>query len=655
MTMVRLFTLLLGWGVLLGTAPSVCGQGASWPCDGSLFLSMRNGEVSQLYRVQLDTAGPSATFETIPLSDPSAYLTALGYSIQDGYLYALDFLTHELLRIDALGVVTRLGVPENLDTNLRFYGGTVNTRGTSLRVIGRDPVSGKDVQFQSIDLFGPNHYAGVGSVVSNLDVALSDFATGPFLGVTYGFDQNRRQLVTIGGGTVSTYAFSAVAPNIEALFFGIDGQLYSFGDRDGGLVLGDFFLMQQFEGGAGRLQSGPNGRNGDGCSCPYSVQFNRTITPPVAPPCGEVLIRYDFVNHTGQGRLGLVLRDALPPGFEILEIVENGSDLGDIDSGVGSNLFEMSGMDIVLGLNTTVLRVRVPDEPGQIYETQASLTNLPRALGNPLLSDDAALPGKADPNRLAIVDPDTLQLENYLRYSCNRDTVFLGLPFPADEYLWSTGSREAVLPVTQDGPYWLEARGACFDFSDTIVVAGRPDGLTLELGPDLERSVGERVRLVYQTNIAPVTSRRWEVAGESELSCLDCPNPEFTVVSDERITLTVRNAEGCTLTDELLLRAFPERNVYFPNAFSPNNDGINDYFFPQSKIAAELLELSIFDRWGSKVFVSEGAVLNDQATGWDGRIAGEPANPGIYLYFARVRFFDGAEDVFSGEILLLRD
>lgn len=89
-------------------------------------------------------------------------------------------------------------------------------------------------------------------------------------------------------------------------------------------------------------------------------------------------------------------------------------------------------------------------------------------------------------------------------------------------------------------------------------------------------------------------------------------------------------------------------NIYFPNVFSPNNDGINDLFLPNAKNVEEI-EFSVFNRWGSLVFKS-----NDINQGWDGTYRGEHSHLGVYLYYGFVKFQNGETRKFSGDITLVK-
>jgi gliding motility-associated-like protein len=71
-----------------------------------------------------------------------------------------------------------------------------------------------------------------------------------------------------------------------------------------------------------------------------------------------------------------------------------------------------------------------------------------------------------------------------------------------------------------------------------------------------------------------------------------------------------------------------------PNVFTPNGDGYNDYFTPFSDFSSVAkINLTIFDRWGKKVFET-----NDPAINWDGkdRTTNQPCSDGVYFYICDV-------------------
>jgi gliding motility-associated-like protein len=95
------------------------------------------------------------------------------------------------------------------------------------------------------------------------------------------------------------------------------------------------------------------------------------------------------------------------------------------------------------------------------------------------------------------------------------------------------------------------------------------------------------------------------------------------------VNLSIITPNGCLGEDSVLLR--PPAQFHFPNAFTPDGDGINDLFAP---VGAEITEyeLSIFDRWGEQVFTS-----TSMNTPWDGSVNGsDAAMTGVYVYKFRV-------------------
>lgn len=92
--------------------------------------------------------------------------------------------------------------------------------------------------------------------------------------------------------------------------------------------------------------------------------------------------------------------------------------------------------------------------------------------------------------------------------------------------------------------------------------------------------------------------------------------------------------------------------LYIPNVFSPNGDGRNDSFRPETACVLNNFELKIFDRWGRLLFQSE-----NPEKGWDGTVNGEIQPNGSYVYLIQTSFLDGDQGnpiIRSGAVTLLR-
>ncbi len=118
----------------------------------------------------------------------------------------------------------------------------------------------------------------------------------------------------------------------------------------------------------------------------------------------------------------------------------------------------------------------------------------------------------------------------------------------------------------------------------------------------------------------------------------------------------LKNSIGCDSTVRLRLD-YIYYNVFIPNAFRPNDDGLNERFtlFTNAD-GREIRSLEIWNRWGELLFRRDHFPPNQLggADGWDGNFRGELAPPGVYVWRAEVEFVDGRVLVFSGDLTLLR-
>ncbi|MEL6637709.1 MAG: gliding motility-associated C-terminal domain-containing protein [Bacteroidota bacterium] len=174
--------------------------------------------------------------------------------------------------------------------------------------------------------------------------------------------------------------------------------------------------------------------------------------------------------------------------------------------------------------------------------------------------------------------------------------------------------------------------------------------------PDLvEARLGATVQLVAEwRGNNDLESLSWSPA--EGLSCTDCLDPELTAINDGTYQLLATDQAACTYSVTVQLRVVPQVDLYLPNAFSPNEDGANDRFFPQGNPEgiATLGPLTVFDRWGAVVYQRDRLALNEVNEGWDGRYGGRDLQVGVYTYLLRVQLINGEMLTFSGDISLFR-
>ena len=179
-----------------------------------------------------------------------------------------------------------------------------------------------------------------------------------------------------------------------------------------------------------------------------------------------------------------------------------------------------------------------------------------------------------------------------------------------------------------------------------------PGSWFVELGPDTSLVYGSVIL------IKPVLSGDPE--GEliyvwSDGACSNCSERMIELTEDVSIGITVTDDNGCTAFDFLHLDVFIPDEVFIPNVFSPNDDGINDRFLVfTNQFINEIREISIFDRWGNMVFQKFNVPSNDPAFGWDGTMKEKPFNPAVFAYKVIIDFPDGNRRSYYGDVTLLR-
>ncbi len=198
----------------------------------------------------------------------------------------------------------------------------------------------------------------------------------------------------------------------------------------------------------------------------------------------------------------------------------------------------------------------------------------------------------------------------------------------------------------------LDANGCEFIQSFTV---NEPPPLIVSLSEDTTIQLGCPIELESFVNRPPTDSLIYTWTPTTALDCIDCPSPVATPIETTLYNLTVIDSTGCVTSEEVLLRISKTRNVFIPNVFSPNEDGINDRFMIYGgKGIAEISVFTIFDRWGEQIFEQRTFQPNDPAYGWDGFFKGKLMNPGVFVYRAEVIFVDGRVEEYRGSVTLVK-
>jgi gliding motility-associated-like protein len=191
----------------------------------------------------------------------------------------------------------------------------------------------------------------------------------------------------------------------------------------------------------------------------------------------------------------------------------------------------------------------------------------------------------------------------------------------------------------------------CFTDSAEVAVTVLPIP-TVNAGPDVTISAGSTTTL-QATASADVSSYKWSPS--LGLSCADCPTPTVTGGSNITYTVKVSNAANCFAQDQVqVFVTCTGSNLFVPNTFTPNADGMNDVFYIRGKGLFAVKSMRIYNRWGEMVFEKKDVSPNNAADGWDGMFKGTKASSDTYVYQLEVLCNNSEFLKFNGTISLIR-
>jgi gliding motility-associated-like protein len=182
---------------------------------------------------------------------------------------------------------------------------------------------------------------------------------------------------------------------------------------------------------------------------------------------------------------------------------------------------------------------------------------------------------------------------------------------------------------------------ACPDISisDSIIVYPFP---LVRIGPDTSLCLGGAP--IYLSNA--IAGRD----GDQYLWNTGDTSHSLKVVHHGTYSLRVTSENGCATTE--IVDVKKDCYIDIPNAFTPNDDGYNDYFFPRQLLSGSLTRFSmkIFNRWGQLVFET----TNILGRGWDGRFNDAIQPGGVYPYLIEIQVNDKYAEKYQGNVTLLR-
>ncbi len=299
----------------------------------------------------------------------------------------------------------------------------------------------------------------------------------------------------------------------------------------------------------------------------------------------------------------------------------------------GIQIGEGSSIEVMPVGDQTYLAIAT-DEIGCIDESSISLSPYIQNLD---VEFDAVLcEGEEGTAELILSDPD---MEVTIVWSPSTP-ITSGQGTTEISYILSESTDFSVVVTNEAGCEWSTTFStALSQFSSDIFATIDMDTINL----------GESVQL--ETNNDGDYNYQWEPS--DILDSDDIYNPVGTPTDmNTTFTVTVTNTDGCTETASVAVSVVQplcdESDVFVPNMFSPNGDGLNDTWRIESNFIDEMT-LIVYSRWGEEVFTS-----NSQDLEWDGTFENEDLEPDVFGYYLQVRCINGFDYSTQGNVTIIK-
>jgi gliding motility-associated-like protein len=224
------------------------------------------------------------------------------------------------------------------------------------------------------------------------------------------------------------------------------------------------------------------------------------------------------------------------------------------------------------------------------------------------------------------------------------------------------GVRFQIDPTFKNIPakiYTVTVRDSTGCRNTVPITVTQPPQLKVSAGADIEIILGKNGDL--RSVVTPVNSQVSYVwtPKDSTINCSTCPDVMVRPFRNTTYRISVRDSAGCIAFDEVNVQVIKKRNIYIPNAFSPgigkDKEGINDFFtLFGDEAALSIIELRVYNRWGNLVYDGKNLPLSAPERGWDGTWKGTPLAPDVFAFVAVVRFIDGEDVIYKGDITIVK-
>ncbi|MBE7173470.1 MAG: PKD domain-containing protein [Williamsia sp.] len=267
-------------------------------------------------------------------------------------------------------------------------------------------------------------------------------------------------------------------------------------------------------------------------------------------------------------------------------------------------------------------------------------------------AEDSVIIEVKQPFKLRVSPADTLCAGSSLTLSASGAELYRWTPATGLDNPASARPKASPSQTTDYTVVGTDSKG-CFADTAHVPLAVYPYP-TVNAGEDKTILAGSSVTLTPKLSV-DVTGIRWQPL--TGLNCLDCPEPVAAPKQTTTYSISVYNQGGCLAKDEVTLFVVcKEGNLYMPNTFSPNGDGVNDVFYPRGRGIFGIRSFKIFNRWGEQVYEKYNFQANDgsPSAGWNGRYKDKDAGQDVYVYIIEVVCENSTVVTYKGNVALIR-
>ncbi|MFL5753158.1 MAG: PKD domain-containing protein, partial [Bacteroidia bacterium] len=206
-----------------------------------------------------------------------------------------------------------------------------------------------------------------------------------------------------------------------------------------------------------------------------------------------------------------------------------------------------------------------------------------------------------------------------------------------------------VIPGTYTSSLTITDVNSCVNSGTAVIVVYPNPVADFNAGPQPTTILEPEITFTDESFQATIGSWSWSFGDAAGgISSMQDPIYTYSDTGTYVVQLDVVSNFGCTATVSKNITILDETLLYVPNAFSPNNDKLNDVFLPKGTGLKEY-RLYIFDRWGNKIFTS-----SELEKGWDGNVSGMAALEDVYVWRIDGKDVLGNKKHLHGRVTLVR-